>query len=90
MRSKNMESKLSRTFKKFLELTNIPVQDKENLKKIGNSWNYSTYPNKLKDFFYKFIFNKLILNTRLSHMRPMDRIDRSCTLCKQTKNSPTP
>ncbi len=85
-----MQAKLGTHFKTFLELTELPQQDFDNLEKLAQSWNYSTYPNMLKDFLYKFIYNRLLINTRLYHIVTDETVSRECTFCVASKSLPAP
>jgi exonuclease III len=49
-------------------------------KYLFGAWNIGFFPNKVKDFIYRFAFNQLPLNVRVSHY--IDNVSRSCTFCR--------
>jgi hypothetical protein len=57
------------------------------LEKIVGLWNQTFFPNKLREFIYKFNNNILGLNVRVSHFN--QNISRSCTFCR-LQNVPVP
>ena len=71
----------------FARLTNCDIDIDARATLLGH-WNSSLYPNRIRDFLFKFTSNKLPLNNRLSHFTP--NIDRSCTFCKTRKLLPPP
>ena len=82
--------KLPTTLNTFFALIDTPIPDQDNLKKVASKWQQSLLPNRIKDFYYKFTYNKLPINTRLSHMLPNSVIDRACTFCSLCKILPAP
>ena len=54
------------------------------------SWQLSCLPNRLKDFTFNLIYNKLAVRNRLSHMVIDNTIDRACTFCTIAKQLPAP
>ena len=82
------KSNIANIFKTFENLTALDLNINE-LKKVATSWDQPSLPSKLKDFIFKFIYNKLPTNTRLLHMTD-DQIDRACTFCSAAKLFPAP
>ena len=89
-RIEKTSKKIKNTFKNLFEICQIPTPETDDLKKIGLSWNYGTYPNKLKYFLFQFVYNRLKTNTRLSHSARGEPVDRACTFCTADKNLPAP
>ena len=89
-RKLHQEAKLPQTLSTFFRITNLPVPENNELKKIASFWQTSTLPNRIKDFAFKFLYNKLHTNTRLSHMIGENNIDRGCTFCSISKLLPAP
>jgi hypothetical protein len=66
--------------KTFIRLSEMdPVPDTGTLSKLAGLWNCHFIPNKIREFFYRFINNSLPLNTRLSHY--VMNVNRQCSLC---------
>jgi len=63
----------------FKTLTGILETNEKNLKAFLGLWNFSGNSNPVREFLYKFCFNQLGLNTRVSHF--VDNHPRHCTLC---------
>ena len=89
-KSEKQFQKLPVTFSTFFRLTNIELPALDLLKKMAATWQLPALPNRIKDFYYKFLYNKLPINTRLSHMLQNTPVDRSCTFCTITKTLPAP
>jgi hypothetical protein len=64
--------------KTFLRLSEIDP-DTGTLARLVGLWNCHFLPNKIREFFYRFITNSLPLNTRLSNY--VRNVNRNCTLC---------
>jgi len=54
----------------------------EVLKSMSTFWNVHFLSNRHRDFIYKFVNNKLSINTRLSHF--VENQSRLCTLCSKS------
>jgi hypothetical protein len=55
---------------------------------INLQWSRVFYPNKLREFIFKFYNNLLGLNTRVSHFNR--EIARACTFCTAMNKNPVP
>jgi hypothetical protein len=89
--SQNCEHKLKvgtkPTTKTFFRLISNNVLPEPELEKIFGLWNQTFFPNKLREFIYKFNNNILGLNVRVSHFN--QNISRNCTFCR-LQNVPVP
>jgi hypothetical protein len=63
----------------FKNLVGILAIEEKNLKAMLGSWNFSGQSNLMREFLYKFFYNQLGLNTRVSHF--VANFPRHCTLC---------
>jgi hypothetical protein len=64
--------------KTFLRLTEI-VGNELNVRLVCSLWGEVYLPNQFREFLYKFYYNNLGINTRVSHF-VQDRV-RGCTFC---------
>ena len=81
----NIKRDKVRSIATFIRLTNInPIADNQR-REILSCWNRHFYPNRLREFLFKFYSNTLGLNTRISHF--VENVDRKCTFCKLTNQN---
>ena len=62
----------------FFFLIDLEVPDRDSIKFSLGLWNIFSLPNGFKEFIFKFFYNKLGLNTRVSHFA---KKERQCTFC---------
>jgi exonuclease III len=67
------------TVKTFFRLTGLNGIDLCSLGKVFGIWNTFVFPNKIRDFGFKFYNNCVSINTRLSHF--VANQSRLCTNC---------
>jgi hypothetical protein len=72
----------------FFRLIEIPVPENKALNKIYGGWGLNFFPNKTRDFVFKFYNNILGLNTRIAHFA--DNQTRNCGLCSRAVGGPVP
>jgi hypothetical protein len=63
----------------FLNITGIVEAAEKTVKNAICLWNFSALKNTIREFQYKFIYNQLGLNNRVSHF--VQNIDKACTFC---------
>jgi hypothetical protein len=63
----------------FRTLTGLPEVSNSELKSLLGFWNFSGQPNTMREFIYKYFYNQLGLNTRVSHF--VLNHSRNCTFC---------
>jgi hypothetical protein len=71
----------------FLNITGIVDAADQTIKNALCLWNFSPLKNTIREFQYKFIYNQLGLNNRVSHF--VQNIDKACTFCT-LKMAPAP
>jgi exonuclease III len=76
------------TVKTFFRLTSIQIPVARDVEQIIAQWSCFYYPNKLREFIFKFRTNQLGLNTRVSHFNA--NISRACTFCNLKRIIPAP
>ncbi len=84
------QKKLPNYFRTFFRITGLDMPETEQLKHFSMSWQMTCLPNRLKDFTFQLIYNKLAVRNRLSHMVVDNPIDRACTFCTIAKQLPAP
>jgi len=63
----------------FLNITGIVGAAEKTVKNTIGLWNFSALKNTIREFQYKFIYNQLGLNNRVSHF--VQNINKACTFC---------
>jgi hypothetical protein len=76
------------TIKTFFRLIRVPVPEETVLNKFNETWAISYYPNKLREFIFKFRNNLLGLNTRVSHFNR--NVSQACTFWRISNVDPVP
>jgi hypothetical protein len=73
----------------FLNISTIGNASEKIIQNAVGFWNFSTLKNTMREFQYKFIFNQLGLNNRVSHF--VQNYSKACTFCiKRAVNAPVP
>jgi hypothetical protein len=73
----------------FLNISTIGNATEKITRNAAGFWNFSLIKNTMKEFQYKFIFNQLGLNSRVSHF--VQNYSKACTLCtKSAVPAPVP
>jgi hypothetical protein len=70
----------------YRNLIGIPEMDSSQVKNLLGFWNFAVSPNTMREFIYKFLYNQLGLNTRVSHF--VNNHPRGCTFCTLTNEHP--
>ena len=70
----------------FCRVTEINNPDPIFVKKINENWATYAYPNKLREFIFKFNSNILGINTRVANF--VQHVSRACTFCIRNNNLP--
>jgi zinc-binding in reverse transcriptase len=83
-----IKSRNNTTVKTFFRLISLPVPTEQEVEKINILWNNRCYPNKLREFIWKFRTNVLGINTRVSHFNA--NVARGCTFCGIKNKIPVP
>jgi len=68
---------------KFKNFVGILAVEERNLKAMLGFWNFTGQSNLMREFLYKFFYNQLGLNTRVSHF--VANFPRHCTLCSAAR-----
>jgi hypothetical protein len=76
---KKIDLTKSKQVKKFFELIEVPVPNKEKISFYMSLWSCHFLPNKIREFGYKFFNNTLGINTRVAHFNA--NIGTGCTFC---------
>ena len=63
----------------FFRITDITNPDPAYVKKLNEGVNIHSYPNKLREFIFKFNSNTLGINTRIANF--VEGASRACTFC---------
>jgi hypothetical protein len=71
------------TVQTFFSLTNIDKPDEKILKFLWSDWNNGFFPNRCREFLFKFRNNTLGLNSRVCKF--VNNISAECTLCIANK-----
>ena len=71
----------------YLRITELQAPETTLLKKLNGGWNFFGYPNKIREFIFKFNSNTLGINTRLAHF--VDNRNRLCTFCVLNRVNPS-
>jgi zinc-binding in reverse transcriptase len=83
-----IKSRNNTTVKTFFRLINLHIPVEREVEKLNILWNNTCYPNKLREFAWKFRTNILGINTRVSHFNA--NISRGCTFCSKNNLAPVP
>jgi exonuclease III len=87
-RSKKISLSKKQTVKTFFRLIDIEIPEESILASLYKLWGNNCYPNRLREFIFKFLHNQLGLNTRVSHFN--NNIARACTFCAIKRRVPAP
>jgi hypothetical protein len=66
----------------FLNISTIGNATEKIIRNAAGFWNFSPIKNTIREFQYKFIFNQLGLNNRVSHF--VQNYSKACTLCTKS------
>jgi zinc-binding in reverse transcriptase len=83
-----IKSRNNTTVKSFFHLINLQTPVESEIEKLNILWNNSCFPNKLREFAWKFRTNLLGINTRVSHFNA--NVSRGCTFCSKKNIIPVP
>ena len=72
----------------FFRITNTLAPTPPQLTQIVGNWNMHFYPNKVRDFLYKFYNNCLGTNNRVAHFG--NNVNPGCTFCFINNINPLP
>jgi hypothetical protein len=88
VRNKNVKIKNRTNVKTFYRLIDVPIPDPDVIIQTNQQWSCNFYPNKVRDFIFKFYNNQLGLNIRVAHFNR--DVERGCTFCRITNRLPVP
>ena len=78
-KNKSVKIENSQSVVTFFRLTTLIKPENNILSRCLSLWSVHSFPNRVRDFFFKFINNSLGINTRVAHF--VQNFDRNCTFC---------